>query len=171
MLSRLEAKGLLCDGSEVKNLGLIMALYIKLARELRDGSLLEEKWLDCTSKPVSFRWYPSRFEDYINAYALKFGITLQGMDDIDLLTAGLDTDVELAAHEASWDWDRTFRGYCRRYAMAPPMGGKEAMIGGDQLDITAWTSAERKRFHMDKKDPLSKKDLDNLKEGLVLHMM
>lgn len=171
MLSRLEAKGLLSDGSEVKNLGLVMALYIKLADSIRKGCLLEEETAENNSRPDRFRWIPSRFENYINAFALKFGITLQGLDDIDELTANLDIDVLLPADEASWDWERAFKSYCKLYAMAPPVGGAKAMIGGDQLDITTWSSAERKRFHFHKKDPLTKKDIDAMKQGLVMHMM
>ncbi|KAF6819123.1 hypothetical protein CSOJ01_01508 [Colletotrichum sojae] len=41
-------------------------------------------------------------------------------------------------------------------------------IGGDSLDITSWTPAERKKASFNKKDPLPKKILDGIKDGLVI---
>jgi hypothetical protein len=43
------------------------------------------------------------------------------------------------------------------------------VIGGDSLDITTWTSAERKKKAYDKKDPLGK-EIDAIKEGLILDL-
>lgn len=168
MLSRLEAKDLLADVSDVKNLGLIMALYIKLAATFRAGSLIEGSEKDKVYKPTPFTWTPSKFDDYINGFATKYGITLRGLPDMDDMTADLETDVRLPADEAAWGWDKTFKKYSKRYARSPPMGGGKAKIGGDNFDITAWSSAERKKYSFDKKDPFSKKDLDALKTGMVM---
>lgn len=43
-------------------------------------------------------------------------------------------------------------------------------IGGDQYDITTWSSAERKKHSFDKKDPLDKKMIKALKQGLVMQL-
>lgn len=43
-------------------------------------------------------------------------------------------------------------------------------IGGDTLDITTWTSEERKRKSFDKKDPLGKAEIDAIKNGLVMSL-
>lgn len=169
MLSRLGAEDLLADVSEVKNLGLIMALYIKLAADFRSGSLLEEGEDEKTTKPSRFSWTPSHFDDYINGFATKYGITLRGLDNIDDLTADLKTDVQLPADEASWGWDKAFKSYSKEYAACPPVGGGKPHIGGDNFDITSWSSAERKRYNSNK-DPLTKKDLDALKAGMVMRM-
>lgn len=171
MLSRLGAEDLLADVSEVKNLGLVMALYIKLADGFRSASLLEGDEEEKIVQPAPFRWTPSKFDDYINGFASKYGITLSGLDDIDYLTADLDTDVQLPSDETSWRWDKAFKKYSKRYATSPPMGGGKAKIGGDNLDITAWSSAERKKYSFDEKDPLTKQDLDALKAGMVMQMM
>lgn len=93
MLSRLEAMDLFSEGSEVKNLGLIMTLYIKHASDMRDGSVLEDGDEEKLKK-TSFKWNPSRYDDYIHAYANKYGIRLHGVDNVEELTAELQ-DVNL----------------------------------------------------------------------------
>lgn len=170
MLARLEAKNLLSDGSEVKNLGLIMGLYIRLAATMRDGSLLEDNGVEINKKPA-FTWKPSRFDDYIHAYANKFGITLRGVDNLDEVTAELEDVSVIISDEAAWGWTDSFKSYSKDYARGSPMGGSKAKIGGDQFDITAWSSAERKAHSFNNKDPLTKQDRDALKAGMVLSIM
>lgn len=70
MLSRLEAQNLLSDASEVKGLGLIMTMYIALAKDMRGCDLLDGSESSQLKKP-QFDWGPSRFDDYIHAYANK----------------------------------------------------------------------------------------------------
>lgn len=173
MLARLEAQNLLTEGSVVKNLGLIMSLYIKLPESLRAGSVLEDDQTETLTKPSRFTWKPTRFDDYIHAYANKHGITLYGINDIDELTAELDTNAALpaATGDEAWGWTNAFKTYAKKYPSQPFIGGGKAMVGGDGLDITSWTSATRKKHSFSKKDPFSKKDLDALKEGLVLQML
>jgi hypothetical protein len=48
--------------------------------------------------------------------------------------------------------------------------GKNRNIGGDNLDITTMSSAERKEASYEKKDPLSKEMLKKIAEGEVLVM-
>lgn len=172
MLARLEAQGLLVKDSEVKNLGLIMTLYIKLARDMRSGSLLEEDKKESISKPSRFNWTPSRFDEYINVYAIKYEITLCGIKDLDRLTVDFDTDLELpTGAETFWGWARVWKPYTKRYANIPPMGYGRTMIGGDNYDITSWPKALRKKYNFAGVDPFSKKDLDALAEGMVMQMM
>lgn len=170
MLARLEAQNLLDENSAVKSLGLIMALYIKLASEMRDGSLLEGDDKETIARPTRFTWIPDQFDDYINAYATTYGITLRGLDNIDDLTAELDTEVSLPRAEASWGCSAAFKSYQKNYAGSPPIGPSKSTIGGDSLDITSWTSAERKKYSFDKKDPLSAAMLKKIKEGMVMSM-
>lgn len=170
MLARLEAENLLDEVSAVKNLGLIMALYIKLASTLRNMSLLDQDDKESVTRPVQFTWVPDRFDNYINAYGTKFGITLRGLGDIDDLTADLDTDASLPPSELSWGWSRHFKSYQKKHARSPPIGRSKSKIGGDSLDITSWTSAERKKYSFDKKDPLSAALLRSIKEGEVLSL-
>ena len=149
MLARLEREKLLQDQSpEIRNLGLIMALFIGLASDMRDSSLLS----DDGDEPVKgsspkFKFNPSDFDAYILAYANKFGITLRGPDNVDEMVADLETDAKLpASGKDPWGWDAALKSYSKKFAMAPPMGGGKAAIGGDSLDITTWSSADRKRY-------------------------
>lgn len=164
MLARLEAENLLDDNSSVKNLGLIMALYIKIASVFRHGSLLEEDAEEVCPNPSRYTWIPDRFDDYINAYAAKFGITLRGLDDIDEMTAKLNTEVSLPASGGSWEWSKTFGVYQKEYP------GEAGKIGGDSLDITTWAAAERKEKSFDRKDPLSAALMRNIKKGMVMSL-
>lgn len=168
MLARLGAENLLDENAAVKNLGLIMALYIKIASIFRNVCLLDEDKEEICTKPSRFTWTPDRFDDYVNAYAAKFGITLRGLDDIEELTADLDTDVSLPALQGCWGWSRSFESYEKRYASSPPMGPSQSQIGGDGLDIITWTGAERKRYNFDRKDPLSAAILKDIKKGMVM---
>ncbi|KUI56209.1 hypothetical protein VP1G_03611 [Cytospora mali] len=167
MLARLEREQLLEDQSpDIKNLGLIMTLFIKLASVMCESSLLQEDKQE-TVKPSKFKFTPSDFDAYILAYANKFAITLQGLADLDELLAELDTYATLPpSGQDPWGWDAALKSYSKDYSTR----GK-AIIGGDNLDITTWSSAERKQHSFTKKDPLTKKDLDALKSGGVLHIM
>lgn len=164
MLARLEAEELLDDNSAVKNLGLIMALYIKVASVFRAGSLLEEDEEEVCTTPTRYTWIPDRFDDYINAYANKFGITLRGLDDIDGMTANLKTDVSLPASGGNWGWSKALQQYRAEYP------GEASGIGGDSLDITTYTAAERKQQSFDRKDPLSAALIRNIKKGMVMSL-
>lgn len=149
MLAHLEREQLLQDQTpEVKNLGLIMALYIKLASDMRGGSLLEgdeEETVKKSSPRIKFN--PCEFDAYILAYANKFAIAFQGLKDIVDLVAELETDAKLPASGPDpWGWDPAFKSYSKDNAVPPPMGRGKAAIGGDNLDITTWSSAERKEY-------------------------
>jgi hypothetical protein len=43
-------------------------------------------------------------------------------------------------------------------------------LGGDSLDLTTWSSAERKAHSFEKKDPLGKEIMDAIKKGEVLQV-
>lgn len=171
MLARLESQKLLDETSGVKNLGLIMALYIKFAAESWVKDLLDDDGEEeANTHPSQFTWVPGNFDDYINAYANKYGITLYGLVDMDGLTATLETDVSLPTAEADWGWAASFKAYQKRYGHSSSWGRgpSKGKIGGDSLDITTWSSTERKQASFDKKDPFSATDLKNLKAGMVM---
>lgn len=149
MLARLEREKLLQDqSSEIRNLGFIMSLFISLASEMRDASLLSDDGEEAVKKSSPrFKFNPSDFDAYIVAYANKFGITLRGPDDIDEMVADLDTDAKLpASGEDPWGWNDALKSYSKNYATKPPVGGGKAGIGGDSLDITSWSSAQRAQY-------------------------
>ncbi|OIW26346.1 hypothetical protein CONLIGDRAFT_469830 [Coniochaeta ligniaria NRRL 30616] len=160
MLASLESKKLLSDTSEVKDLGLVMALYMQMAKQYRtDFSLLEGDDQIC------------HFDNYILTYANKFGIPLVGPADIDDIAAGCDGTVKLPAVTAAkpdpWGSAAAIKKHEKEHGTSAGKG-KKASIGGDKHDITAFSSAERKAQSFDKKDILGKEGIEALKKGLVL---
>lgn len=145
MLASLEAKNLLSESSELKDLGLVMALYMQMAGSLRaEISILED-----SSKEA-------RFDDYILAYANKHAIPLVGPDDIDDIAAACDGTVKLPAATAKkpdpWGAAAAIKKHAKTH-------GK---IGGDKHDIMAMSSFERAAHNFGKKDPLGKKEIEAL---------
>jgi len=177
MLAGLESQGLLKEDSEIKNIGVVMALYMTLAVQFRQSDVLEvdedepKSKKKQTGKKSSFEFDPSRYDDYVVAYANKYAIPLKGEEDIDNLAAACDGTVELPvatpADPDPWGFAAAMVKYERDCGTAPKRG-KKAAIGGDSLDITTWSSAERKSHSFDNKDPLGKKELAAIKEGMVL---
>lgn len=166
MLSRLENMDLLSEGSQVKNLGLVMTLCIKQASDARGMDLLQDEDEDKLKKP-SFKWVPDRCDDYIHAYANKYGIRLHGVDSVEELTADLK-DVSLPAKgDHLWDWPAKSKSF-KKAAALPNHFGRGAVFGGDGHDITSWPSATRAKHSFSKKDPLGKKERDAIKDGMIM---
>ena len=104
------------------------------------------------------------------AYAKKHGIQLRGPSGIGQLVEDLEDEQDEfnkpAAGQDPWKWAAGLKQYEKDYAGAYP--GKKRAIGGDNLDITTWSPAERKESSFDGKDCFSKKEIDQFKEGLIL---
>ena len=188
MLAKLERQKLLKPDSEFRNLALVMAMYIKLANDLRndfsffqempddssedddedeDGD--EEAKLKSKKRSNRTKMDPDFFEAYIFAYAKKHNIDLNGPLDI----ADLETEEEIELPKVGadpWDWAACLRKYRERQSSLPFWGRKTPMIGGDHYDITAMSSAERKKASHNGKDPLGKKEIEALKKGMILQM-
>lgn len=166
MLSRLENMDLLSESSQVKNLGLVMTLYIKQAADIRGMDALDDNDEEKLKKP-SFKWTPDRYDDYIHAYANKYGIRLHGVDSVEELTAELK-DVGLPAKgDHLWDWPSKLTTY-KKVGTLSNMIGREAAFGSDGHDIMSWPSATRARYSFKKKDPLGKKERDAIKACMVM---
>jgi hypothetical protein len=159
MLALLESKQLLAETSEVKNLGLIMGLFLKLPHDSRaygvlDGDEKFDKW-----------------DDYIAAYAKKFAIPLKGSSNIEEVAAKCNATVKLpVATEAKpdvWTVYTAIKNHQKAYGIGGGARGG-AKLGGDHYDITAMSSVERKGSSFEKKDPLGKEEIQALKDGLIL---
>jgi hypothetical protein len=179
MLAKLERQKLLSQDSSIINLGLVMALFMDFARGARAYGLLEESEEEPLGQAKDQKkWQPHYFDNYILAYARKYDIKLVGPHNIDEIIADADPDVDLPVEVASnskadpFGFARCLTDYKIEFggSRAFLAGNKSSRtpIGGDNLDITAWSSAKRKSKAFDKKDPLGKKEIDALKEGLVL---
>ncbi|KAI3319180.1 hypothetical protein HD806DRAFT_510258 [Xylariaceae sp. AK1471] len=170
MLAQLDYLGLMDDATEVKSLGCTMAMYIALVAEMRNYSALGGDPRKAYTGTKALQ--PDYFEDAILSYANKRGITLRGPKDIDELVAEAVGEVELPQKNAKdpWGWNAQFKKYKKDYVGISFHGKGASQIGGDGLDITTWSPAERKAASFDKKDPVGKDGIDALKKGLVMRM-
>ncbi|KAH8178613.1 hypothetical protein LIA77_00132 [Sarocladium implicatum] len=139
---------------EPKNYGWIMALYIQLTSLFSDASLLEPP--ASKAKGQTFKWDPSKLDDYLKALAIKHDIKLVDIDEAEVDEAK-DTQLPDLDKKDPWGWAKSFTAY-----------KKGVEIGGDSLDVTSWTPAERKKAAFDGKDPLPAADMKNIREGLVM---
>jgi len=169
MLAQLDDLGLMGDGTEVKSLGCTMAMYIALAAEMREFGVLGRSRRKYTGKKAL---QPDFFDDAVLSYANKRGVTLRGSPNIEELVADLVADVELPQKNAKdpWAWKAEFKKYEKMYAGVAPYVKATASIGGDSLDITTWSAAQRKQASFDKKDPIGKASMDAIKKGLVMQL-
>ncbi|KAI8944430.1 hypothetical protein F4801DRAFT_571691 [Xylaria longipes] len=162
MLAQLDELGLVGDATEVKSLGCTMAMYMALAAEMRGLSALGDGPRN-ESGTKGKKFQPDYFDDAILSYANKRGVMLRGPSDIEEIVAEAEGDVGLPAKNARdpWGWKAGLKKYTK---------DRDGKIGGDHYDITTWPSAERKAASFNKKDPLSRKDMDALKKGMVMQM-
>ncbi|OGM43431.1 hypothetical protein ABOM_007634 [Aspergillus bombycis] len=161
MLAKLESQELLGPDSEIKNLGLVMALYICTASDMRDYGIFKEND-DKTNKVAAF--YNS--DQKILAYAKKYNIELRGPSNIDSCVEDMD-EVELPpAKKDPWGWAAVLKQYEKLHGQQR----KKPKIGGIQYDITGMSSAERRGSSFDGQDPLKKAELDAIKQGMILQL-
>ncbi len=176
MLAALDRRHLLSKDSEVKNLGLVMALYLKLAFLLRQHSAFDPAWwlqAQNTSlhgrKGKDFDFNPAKFASYLLTYATKYAIPLYGVQALDRYTSALDAYINMPRETSNtdpWGWSDAFSEYLR-LGILPVCAIKtrpRSTIGGDVLDITTWTPEERKMYSARGKDPLGEEELRSIRE-------
>lgn len=141
MLALLGSRRLLSSTSEIRDLGLVMALYMHIASSLRaDFGLLEGSDDGKKTDEPNI----SRFEDYVLAYSVKHGVSLYGPEDIEeIIKSCDDEDMVLPAASATkpdpWKVGEAIRKYEDLYGVAERPGGRRGKpaIGGDRFNITA----------------------------------
>lgn len=111
------------------------------------------------------------------AYSHKYQIQLRGPGDIaGLGEAGLNARFPKTTDCAdTWCFGQGFRdyktdskGFIR--SMSKRKTGPRLPFGGDYLDVTSWSSAERMQCNFDKKDPLGNEEITAIKKGLVIQV-
>lgn len=167
MLARLERDKLLSNDSEIKNLGLIMSLWARNAHDMRAQTLLEDPreetmelvGLDGTKE--TFVFDINEWDDYVVGYADRHSIPLPGPYEV----ADAAKKLPIQTLEDPWNTGAEFIKYERERGKSD--GDQKPTIGGDSLDVTAWTSARRKEASDNRRDPLSKKEIEALKMGFM----
>jgi len=183
MLATLEREKILTKDSEVLNLGHIMTLFMAMPAEMNPYGILDDSKQESLGPAKDKKkWHPHSFDSQILAYARKYDIKLYGSKDLDDLISEVEGEGEgdlpkpesnSSAKADVFEFAKKFKSYKSRYATThdhgPGRKGK-ATIGGDKLDITSWSSAQRKAHAFNHKDPLGKKEIDSIKQGLVFQV-
>ncbi|KAK4133942.1 hypothetical protein BT67DRAFT_381493 [Trichocladium antarcticum] len=180
MLATLERENLLGKDSPIPNLGLIMAIFMTLPSDLAPYGLLDDSKKEAIGPAKDKKkWQPHTFHHQILAYARKYDIDLVGPHNIADAVAEAEPDADLPAPASNtgkadpFGFAKGLKAYTNQCGgITGFMVGKtpRTPIGGDTLDITTWTSDERKRKSFDKKDPLGKAEIDAIKNGLVMSL-
>lgn len=171
MLAELEKQDSLGANSNVRNLGLIMGFYASKASEVHSAGYVNT---DTDSKAKTYRG--QNFVPYLLGYTRKHNIAMHGPSDIDKIIAegeeeAEENDVKLpTAKKDPWKWATAFKAYERKNQAASHGRRRKTKIGGDSLDITSFSSQERKAASFTKKDPLTADMIKAIKEGLVLQL-
>jgi hypothetical protein len=164
-LAMLENGGHLEDPAVKTNAAWIVALYLAVTRSFRDMGLLEDE-----PSGGKFKFDPDHVDRYLAAYATRLGLDVPDRRDWpeDETTEMPQTTTATAASDP-WGWKTAYNKYSKESSSHPASsGGIKPGIGGDSLDISTWTSAQRKAASFDKKDPLPRDTVNKLKQGLVL---
>ncbi|KAK4201329.1 hypothetical protein QBC40DRAFT_324460 [Triangularia verruculosa] len=185
-LAEFERDGLLTKDGPVKNLGFIMAVWMTIPSDMRPYGILDDSSIESLGPAKDKKkWTPHSFDEQILAYARKYDIDLKGphnLDDVIQEVEG-EGEADLPKPESNTEKADVF-GYKKDLTKYKQKHGggtsfmstfgrgsqraPKSVIGGDSLDITSWTSAERKKAAFNKKDPLSAKELQMIREGCVM---
>ncbi|KAH7111577.1 hypothetical protein EDB81DRAFT_925979 [Dactylonectria macrodidyma] len=135
-------------------------------RRLQASQVLQNRDANWTNNPWTIGLDCSLDYRYLQAIAHRLNITIPDTENV---SKNIEPTMPKGNGKDPWGWVRSFAQYKRtsvvpRYAFR---GAHRRKIGGDGLDITTWSSAERKQYNSDDKDPLSQKTIESLKEGLV----
>jgi hypothetical protein len=147
MMATLERLDLLNPHSEIKNIGMVMGLAIRLKAYAADLESFED------------------LPKYLYAYAAKHNIVLHDVPE--------DSDPEEpvpATGKGSLPEPTAKKNDPWGFALELKKLKKEQSLGGDKFDITTMSGPERKRAHFHGKDPLGKQAIKALKEGLVMQL-
>lgn len=170
MLARLEREQRHVENSEVKNLGLIMSMFAQIAEDMRNSDVLEggeEETVELEAtdgEAKTFTFDLDNFDNYILGYAKRHNIALPGRSDVEDSMAKMCPE---PTRTDPWNTAAAFRKYEDECGRAEHSRQKPTM-GGDRLDITTWSSSERRAHSLTGRDPLGKRELAALKMGLVM---
>ncbi|KAH7119287.1 hypothetical protein EDB81DRAFT_914949, partial [Dactylonectria macrodidyma] len=151
-LAALESDGML-SGNSRSNVGWMIAMYITMASMFRDVSLIQG---NRQLKAKLFKFWAGNFDLYLQAIAHRLNITIPDTENV-------SKNIEPTMPKGNGK-DPSFAEY-KRTSVAPGYafrGAHRTKIRGDGLDITTWSSAERKQYNFDNKVPLPKKTIGSL---------
>jgi hypothetical protein len=152
-LHSLDVAGKLTNNSDIRDLGLVMSLYLHWTTIWGD---MDEEELEWRKKVVG--------------YAKKAGIDLEQAGCASMKTILKEfervrpiTVVPKNMPRDRWAWKRKLSRYRQMNGLAVDV----TFDGHDTHDITKWTRAQRAQFAFDQKDPLADIPEDDLKNNRI----
>lgn len=152
-LNALERADLLASDSKVKNIALVLSMFLALARTMSDAMEI-----DMHGQSEQQTW-----PNAIVAYAKGHNIEIKGVYGIDEIIHDFD-DTNIADFKNKpgpdrWRFKNKFKEFTIRWAAD---GSKKNAIGRAAYYITKMSAAERKKYNFDREDPLDKIDPEGL---------
>jgi hypothetical protein len=175
MLARLERLHRLGPSSEVRNLGLIMSLFVKMWRGMPTVYTVEgskEETVECRAQDGSMTTYTfdlAEVDAYIIGYAERHSITLHGVshEEEDIVHP-----LPPPMPEDPWNTAEAFRKYEKKHGRVRSsfVPVDQPTIGSDEYDITTWDPARRKEASLTGRDPFSPRELIALRMGMTMQI-
>lgn len=146
MLEYIDRMDELKPGSKYRDLGMVMALFLKMSIEPAEIPMEDE----------DLYWRP-----HLMAYAKKAGIDLgeQGIDGLDREDQPMKRFKDVEPMESNstndrWDWTTKYQAFERR--------------GGNSYNILKFSRQKRRHYNVFNKDPLQQFSVKDLREGNIL---
>ncbi|KAF2496641.1 hypothetical protein BU16DRAFT_525798 [Lophium mytilinum] len=156
-LNALERADLLKPDSKVKNLPMVLSMFLSIADDLDGVGALENDMLGADNDRT---WLHA-----VVAYAQAHDIDLKGKGIYGTAEAvykfdGMDMEDFKKAGPDRWGFKTVFKTFTAHWAA--PSGPKKKTLGGESFDIIKKSAAYRKKHAFDRKDPLDMMDPDRL---------
>jgi len=156
-LNALERADLLKPDSKVKNIPMVMSMFLSLADDLDGTGAME---LDMLGLEIEQTW-PQAVVAYAQAHDLNLeGKGIYGSAEIaDKFDDMSMEEFKKRRSSDRWGFKRAFKTFSAHWA---EQIGRKNILGGEFFDIIKQSPAYRKQHAYDGKDPLDKMDPDRL---------
>ncbi|RMD39555.1 hypothetical protein DV735_g5587, partial [Chaetothyriales sp. CBS 134920] len=153
-LARLEREKLLGPDSPVQSLPLIIASSASAhALTTKQTTFHIRDWADFVRQYVHTYKLAAKLPKLPNYKETEKDVPEKAAAELEAFVLPEVTD----AVTDPWNWTDAFAKY-----------SKDKNVGGDEHDLTAWSSAKRKASSFDGRDPLTRSDIAALKAGKVM---
>jgi hypothetical protein len=157
-LNKLEAADLLKQGSSIKNIPVILSMYLMI------GDVYKNEMNSCFSDHIKIKDW-NRWPDRIVAYVHHHNIELSdktGIQNTDKFVQNFSGQeyskfpAKRKSGEDRWGYKRAHKDFTDMYGQRKTIFGRQMVIGGDAFDITKMPKKERieKSYLGDGKDPI-----------------
>lgn len=166
-LNKLEAADLLKQGSSIRNIPLILSMYLMIADQYKEG--MNSWWSDQIEIKDWTRW-PNRIVAYANQHNIELS-DKTGIKNTDKLVQKFGGAIcgkfppKRKSGKDRWGYKRAHKDFTDEYGHRKTFFGRQMVVGGDAFDITQMTKEHRieKSYLGDGKDPLDEMEGPPLK--------